>query len=87
MHSSPPSRARPLRPTARPQQQIGPLPTQTTDPVGRCEAVLILPIEYDGVSSTARLDTEPPAPSAVARFGYEGFLDRICRLYQARFAS
>jgi hypothetical protein len=55
--------------------------------VGRCEAVLILPIEYDGVSSTARLDTEPPAPSAVARFGYEGFLDRICRLYQARFAS
>jgi hypothetical protein len=60
---------------------------QPTDPVGRCEAVFILPIEYDGMNPTARLVTEPPVAPARSSFSYDGFLDRICRLYQGRFAN
>src|SRR5579885_1123427 len=56
------------------------------DPVGRCEAVLVLAIDYDGVSPTARLVMEEPAPPLASPFGYEGFLDRICELYERRFA-
>ncbi len=55
------------------------------DPVGRCEAVLVLAIDYDGVNPTARLVTEDPAPPSDSPFGYEGFLTRICHLYRERF--
>jgi len=58
-----------------------------TDPPGRCEAVLVLAIEYDGEHPTARLVTGAPAPPAGSPFNYEGFVDRICRLYAERFAS
>lgn len=55
-----------------------------TDPVGRCEAVFILPIAYDGASPTARLLTEPPAPLTGEPFSYDSFLDRICTLFRER---
>ena len=57
----------------------------TTGNVGRCEAVYILPVHYDGLSATARLVTGPPAPAASSPFGYDSFLERICRLYRERF--
>lgn len=55
-----------------------------TDPVGRCEAVYILPIEYDGEHATARLVREPPAPQPGEPFSYEWFLDRLCLIYGQR---
>jgi hypothetical protein len=54
---------------------------------GRCEAVLILAINYDGVNPTARLVTEPPAPGKDSRFSYDGFVTRICDLFAARFGG
>src|SRR5262249_46704629 len=45
--------------------------TDVTEPVGRCEAVFILVIEYDGVTPNARLVTEPPAPQPGEPFSYE----------------
>ncbi len=59
-----------------------------TGPISHCEAVLILAIEYDGKNPTARLVTTPPAPdpsSHSSHFSYQGFLTRICCLYEKRF--
>jgi hypothetical protein len=55
-----------------------------TDRVGRCEAVYILAIDYDGETPTARLVTDPPAPSPGEPFSYEWFLDRLCAEYRKR---
>lgn len=57
------------------------------DPVHRCEAVLVLAIDYDGISPTARLVTDAPAPPPGSAFSYDGFLERICRLYTERFGQ
>jgi hypothetical protein len=58
--------------------------TDPTQNVGRCEAVYILAINYDGVNPTARLVTEPPAPRPGDPFSYEWFLDRMCTEYVKR---
>ncbi len=58
--------------------------TDTTQPVGRCEAVFVLVIEYDGATPTARLVNEPPVPQPGEPFSYEWFLDRICEEYLKR---
>lgn len=58
--------------------------TDPVDRIGRCEAVFILAIEYDGEAGTARLVTEPPAPQAGEPFSYEWFLDQLCEHYAAR---
>jgi hypothetical protein len=55
-----------------------------TDKVGRCEAVFVLTVEYDGETPTARLVTEPPAPQPGEPFTYEWFLDRLCAQYLQR---
>lgn len=60
---------------------------EITDPVGLCQAALILVIDYDGKTPTARLVTEPPAPQPGERFSYEWFLDRLCEKYRARNPS
>ena len=57
------------------------------DPVGRCEAVMILAIDYDGTSPTARLVTGEPAPDLTSPFGYEGFMRRLCELYTRRWVG
>jgi hypothetical protein len=57
------------------------------DPPGRCEAVLILAIDYNGMNPTARLVTESPAPEPSSPFSYDGFLHRLCELYQSRFSN
>jgi hypothetical protein len=35
---------------------------EATEPVGRCEAALILVVDYDGETPAARRVTAPPAP-------------------------
>jgi len=55
------------------------------DAQNRCEAVWILVLEYDAVNPTVRLVHAPPAPPPSSEFGYAGFLDRLCRLYQEPF--
>ncbi len=54
------------------------------DPIGRCEAPLILVVSYDGVTPTAKLVDCDPGPVPGEPFSYEWFLDRICRLYLER---
>lgn len=58
-----------------------------TDPIGRCEAVLVLALDYDGVTPTARLIDDETLLAADSPFSYQGFLDRICRLYAERFGN
>ena len=59
------------------------LRSETTEPLGRCEAGLILVVDYDG-ETAARLISGPPAPQPGEPFSYEWFLGRICDLYRAR---
>ena len=54
------------------------------DRVGRCEAVFILAIDYDGVSNTARLVSDPPAPQSGEPFSYAWFLDQMCEQFIRR---
>lgn len=58
--------------------------SEVTEPVGRCEAALILVVDYDGETPTARRVTAPPAPPPGEPFSYEWFLRRVCDLYCAR---
>lgn len=60
------------------------LRSQASDPVGRCEAVFILAIDYDGETPTARLVTDRPAPTSGEQFSYPWFIDRLCALYARR---
>lgn len=57
---------------------------EATEPVGRCEAALILVVDYDGETPAARRVTAPPAPQPGELFSYEWFLQRVCALYCAR---
>ncbi|MGA2514653.1 MAG: hypothetical protein ABSG37_13720 [Candidatus Limnocylindrales bacterium] len=54
------------------------------EPVGRCEAALILVVSYDGLTPTARLVEGEPAPLPGDPFSYDWFLDRLCQLYAER---
>ena len=60
------------------------LRSTSDDPIGRCEAPLILVVSYDGVTPTARLVEGDPAPAPGQPFSYDWFLDRLCRLYAER---
>ena len=64
-----------------------PLREMPADPASRCEAVLILAIDYDGETPSARLIEADPAPRAGDPFSYDWFLDRLCSLFQQRFAA
>lgn len=57
--------------------------SEATEPLGRCEAALILVVDYDG-ETAARLVSGPPAPQPGQPFSYEWFLRRLCDLYGAR---
>lgn len=60
------------------------LRSDPADPVGRCEAVYILAIDYDGVTPRAHLVVDPPAPRSGEPFSYEWFIERLCGLYARR---
>lgn len=64
-----------------------PLRDMPSDPASRCEAVLILVIDYDGETPSARLIEAAPAPRAGDPFSYDWFLDRLCSLFRQRFAA
>jgi hypothetical protein len=60
------------------------LRADASDKVGRCEAVFILAIDYDGETPTATLVTGPPAPVPGQPFSYSWFLDLLCEQFVAR---
>jgi hypothetical protein len=63
------------------------LRNELSEPVGRCEAVLVLAIEYDGETPTARLVEDDTLLAADSPFNYQGFQARIGRLYLDRFGQ
>ena len=64
-----------------------PLRSLASDPVNRCEAVLILAIDYDGETPSAQLIAGDPAPRAGDPYSYDWFLDRLCELFRERLTT
>jgi hypothetical protein len=64
-----------------------PLRNLASDPVNRCEAVLILAIDYDGETPSAQLIAGDPAPRAGDPYSYDWFLDRLCELFRERLTT
>jgi hypothetical protein len=64
-----------------------PLRALASDPVNRCEAVLILAIDYDGETPSAQLIAGDPAPRAGDPYSYDWFLNRLCALFRERLTT
>ncbi len=63
-----------------------PLRNEATEPNDQPEALAVIVVDYDGVS-VAKLVTGGLAPQPKDSVHYEGFIRRICSLYERRFSG
>ncbi len=63
-----------------------PLRDRATEPNDQPEALAVIVVDYDGVS-VAKLVTGGLAPQSGDSVHYEGFIRRICNLYERRFSG